>query len=348
MKVMTSQPVDFETGQVLTEEDMNDVVNYARDAIVDVAERRFTKSALLLQFVEDVGTPYTQAMNVEELTYRFRCPNTCIIERGFLSANMTSNAAVTVVIETTAGATPTNCTNPYLTTGAAVASASTDTTDFNPERFVLAANTEYLIKVVSSGSFTLNRFDVILHVTTDRWTPSGTSQLPVPDPGLVLSYNTPILAAQATAPQSDLVAAAARFASFKAAPAPALFVKHGLLSTTDADIRTFNIPRFQSTRAQCQCVRVYVWAYMAGVGGTTVTATLYNAPNGGGSAVATASANVAGVTQAGGDSGALTQSMVSAAAGVITTAASDYSLVLANASAATNAIKVYALVWFGR
>lgn len=344
MKVHTTQPVVFATGEVLDPDDLNEVALYAQDALGDVAGRRFTRGVLLLPFVEDVGTPYIETMNAEELTFRFICPVTCVVERGFLHANLVSSAVVNVLITKGASTQPTGCTDPYLSTGAAVASAADDTLDINVDRFVMTAGTEYRIKLSTTGTFTADRFDVSLHILTDRWTPAGATSVPSISPTLFKDADAPNgtnVAAIATA----LTSAAGRLASEKNAPAPFLAaVRHHFTSVTDADTLKFLIPRLNASRCQGIVRRVYLWAYMAGTGGGTVTATVRKADT---TVVVTVTANVAGVTQASGDSGALVDDLTDSGASPAT-AADDWSIELANSSAGTDCVKAYALVWLGR
>jgi hypothetical protein len=338
------QPVDFATGELLDPDDLNAIALYVQDALADVAGKRYARGILPLPFVEDVGTPYTNAMNTEELTYRFLCPVTCVVERGFLSANMVSSAVVNIVITDTGGNTPTGCPSPWLTTGAAVTSAATDTTDICVDKFVLTAGTEYLVKISTAGTFTIDRGDVILHTITDRWNTAGSVS--------VASF-TPTLFDDSDAPNGTTVAGMAttlttavnRLASEKNAPTPYLAaVVHQFTSATDADIRTFLIPQFDSDRAQCVIRRAYLWAYMDGTGGTTVTATVSNAVP---ATALTLSASVAGVQQASADSGVIALDIASSATASPATTTDDWKIILAAAAGAT-CVKAYVLLWLGR
>lgn len=344
MKVLPSQNVDFAAGDILSPDDLNDLWLYSKDCVDDVKQKRFAITPLPLQFVEAVDTPYTEAMNIEERTFRFKSPFPVIVTRGFLHANLVSTAAVKVDIVPAAGGTVPGCTSPFLTTGGAVASASVDTFDENVDKFVLAKDTEYLIKVTTTGTFTLNRFDVILLLATDRWASSGTPSPPDFAPTLVRDVDNRD-ATVVNANNTALTTEANKFAANKSAPMPMMFVKHGMLSGTSANLRTFRVPLVDVVRCRMRAVRIYVFAYMAGVGGGTVTADLQNSA---GVSQASAVANVAGVTQATGDSGALTNKLIEGVVGCSADNAQDWKLVLSNSAGAVNAIKVVALVWVAR
>lgn len=342
MHVATT-PITFTTGDVLDAQDLNDLYLYAADAIDDVASKRWQDSVLTYQCVEDVATPYTGSSSTEELTWRFTCPTTCVCKGAYFSANLSSSAEVKVTLTTAAGAGVTGASAPLLTTGGAVSSASTDTTLACSDRFVLAAGVEYKLVLSSSSTFNILRGDLTLLVATDRWNGSGTQAPPLFAPTLLRASDAPdatVVAANNTA----LSTQAALFASGLVAPTPLLFVKHNLTSTSNANPRTFTIPRFLSSRAQSKITRIYLYAAMDGTGGTTCTATLKDQS---GATLTTVTANVAGVTRASADSGALNINLTSATPTVTTSSALDYSLVLANASS-TNARKLYALVWISR
>lgn len=349
MKVYTT-PVEFNAGQTLDPSDLNNVFTYTRDVIADVASRRYTRSMLTYQFVTGVGTAYTNTAN-ELLTYRFTCPNTCVIERAYLSANMTSSAEVKVDITTAAGGAVSGAVSPLLTTGGAVASAGTTVEDFAGNRIVLTAGAEYKITVSSTGTFTLSRFDVTLHVLTDRWVPSGTDVSPSLSPTLFDEGTAPdatIVNANGTAAST----AASSLASYVQAPSPVLFAIHGLTNATGLAYRSFSLPRFDSARATSKIVAAYVYAFMNGTGGSTVTATIQDASV---STLYTATANVSGVPFASGG-GVISSPLVLSAAttGIsvdVDTSSflgSDWNITLTNASATTTATKAYCILWLSR
>lgn len=344
MKVITTPPVVWETGEIFTPEDQNRVYLYAKDAISDVAEKRFTRSPLVLPFVTDVGSAYTEALTAENRSYLFICPTTCIIERAFLHANMTSNAEVQVnITKLSGGATPDGATTPWLSSGGAIASAAEDTEDNNQDRILLEANTPYVIAVTSSGTFTLERFDVVLHLLTDRWLPSGTLAIPLFSPVLVTD-ESPRNASFVTSNNSALATEAAKFAANKLAPAPFVCIKHGVLSTTDADLLRFTLPRFSDARAQAVVRRLYVAAAMTDTTGGTVSATLKDA---GGATLASVSQNMAGITRTSKDSGAISHALAGSGKSPATTG-DDYRIELANTSATNNALWLLAFAWISR
>lgn len=345
MKVLTA-PITFVTGDALVPADLNALYSYARDAVADVASKRWAHGIVPIQCVQLVGTTITQASGAL-LVHRFKCPVTCIVTRAFLSANMTSDNEVTVAITATAGgATPTGATSPWLTTRGAVTSAATDTEDINTDRFVLTAGTEYSITIATaSGNFALSRFDVTMHVAVDRWTLAGTTSIPDFDPTLVTdasARDATVVSANNTA----LTTEANKFASALTAPMPSVFHVHNFLSGTDADLRTIPIPRILSTRGKLVAKRIYVFADMAAAGGAgdTVVADLQNAA---GASQASATADVNGVSYAAGDSGAISVTVdatnVSAA-----TVADDYNLVVTNNDAANQCNRAKVIIWWAR
>jgi len=335
-------PITFTTGDLLDGGDINDLYLYAADAIDDAASKRWQDGLVSFPFNEDTTTSYTNGSSTEELTYRFTCPVPCVVKAAIFSANMTCSAEVKITLTTSAGAAVSGVSAPLLTTGGAITVATTDTSLSSNDRFVLSAGTEYKFVLSSSSVFNIQRGDLVLLVSTDRWNTAGTASSPLFSPTLLRASNAPdatIIAAN----NSALTAQANLFGGALVAPTPLLFVKHNVVSGSPANPRTFWIPRFASARAQSRITRIYLYAAMDATTGTTCTATLKDQS---GSTLTTVTANVAGVTQASADSGALNVSLTSGA-GTTTSTSSDYSLVLANASA-TNARKLYALVWIGR
>jgi len=94
MKILT-QPLTYVTGDLLSPDDLNVPYLYAREAVADAATKRWAKGVLPIQCVTGVETAYTQASGVL-LVQRFKCPATCIVERSFLNANLTSDGPVNV------------------------------------------------------------------------------------------------------------------------------------------------------------------------------------------------------------------------------------------------------------
>jgi hypothetical protein len=352
MKVLT-QPRTFVTGDILAPDDLNAVFLYGRDVVADVASKRWAKSILPIQCVTGVETPYTQASGAL-LVQRFKSSVTCVVERAFLSANMTSDAAVSVAITATSGgATPSGASVPLLSTTAAVTDATVDTEDTSADRFVLTANTEYSLTIsIASGNFTLNRFDVILHVAVDRWTLAGTTSIPDFDPTLL----TDASARDATVVNSNLTSlgtAAALFAnsigngsSNVGALMPMRIQCHAFLSGTDVDLRTFTIPRIKTARGKCAIKRIYLFADMTAAGGVgkTITADLQNAS---GVSQASAVVSVNGVTYASGDTGAFSVTLDNSSVSAATTT-DDFKLIFSNSDPANTCLRAVALLWVAR
>lgn len=346
MKVNTSHPIRTATGHLLAPEDLNQIFLYGKDCLDDVVTKRFCETLLPIHFVQDVGTPYTNAMGAEQLRFRFTCPVTCTVLRGELSANMTATADVQVNITDTGGSTPSGCTTPWLSTPTAgVASAATVTSDLNNDSFELTAGTEYRISVSSTAAFSLERFDVILHVRTDRWTLAGAESVPTFSPVLFTDASAPN-ATLVSANETSLAAQAALLSANTYAPSPMFFTKAGILSATDADICKFVIPRFLSTRAASVIRRVYLYAVMnaAGGAGDTITAIVRNAA---GDPQVTVTADVNGVSFRSADSGNLAIALSTTGVSAATTT-DDFTIEFANNDAANNCLKAYALVWVSR
>jgi hypothetical protein len=352
MKVLTESPVRFHTGEILPPDEINRPWLYAADAVADVAQRRWAKSLLSLPYVESVSAPYTQAMSAEERTYRFTCPVACAIERAFLNGNLTTTTAPATwsITKTSGGSTPAGATTPWLSTRGAIltpaaagseASVSSDgiiasATDTlqaqNVDRVLLEAGAEYQVALAGT-TFSLGRADVALHLAIDRWQAGGALSVPSFSPSLWTDASAPNANVQLNN-QASLATQAAKFATLRGM-APLLFVRHGFTSATAANLRTFTLPRFASTRAQARIVRIYLYAHTAGA--TTITATLKDQA---GATLATVSDVVAGTFNSA-DSGALS---IAINGGASATTTSDYSLTFANSSA-TNCVKAYALVW---
>lgn len=336
MKVLIQQPVDFVDGDILAPEDMNRVFLYAKDALDDVASKRFFKCPLPIQMVEAVDTPYTQATNVEERTQRFVSPWTCVVERAFLTCNVTSDAEVQITIVDTGGVTPSGATVPLLSTGG----DQGDVEDSNGDRFLLAAGTEYkIILSAVSGNFSLPRCDVVLHLALDRWNSAGAPALPDYAPDLVTDVNTPN-AVKVALNISDFATEAALLAGSLGVPVPFLITKHGLLSGTSAALRKFALPRFASARAKAKIKRIYVFAYCTAP--TTVKAILRDEA---GVQIGASVDAVVVATQKTTDSGALA---VAFDGGTPEDTAKDYTIELQNTSGAVNCIKAAVLVWIAR
>lgn len=341
MRALTTNPIVFPDGDILAPEDLNAGSLYLKDALIDVSQKRWAHGIMVIPFVADVATPYTDAMlGTEQLVFRFFCAQTCVVERGYLSADMVSTADVQWSwTKTSGGATPTGCTVPWLSTGAAVASATVDTIDENVDRFVLDAGSEYLLTITSAGTFTINRGDIILHVAVDRFNTTGTPTVPNPQPSLFV--DVPPNATTLANSNAALATEVAKLANNNAAVTPALFVRNNFVLATPAAELVFPIPTFATARAQFKLTRAYLSAFMASTLGGTVSAVIKNAA---GVTQATITANVAGVTQKSQDSGALAIALTGGDASDTT---KDFSVTFANSNA-VNCIKCTLILWFSR
>lgn len=352
MKVLTESPVRFAGGGIAGPPDFNRPWLYAQRAIEDVSTRRFSKGIVTLPFVETMATPYTQATPAEERIYRFRCPIACVLERVFLNGNMTVAVAPAnwSITKTTGGTTPSGATTPLLSTrGATLTPVSpltppsvssdglvatvTDVVDAtNPSRVLLEADTEYQLALTGT-TFSMSRADVTLHVTTDRWQAGGAVNRPAFTPSLLRSSSPPDATVQ-LANQAALATEAAKFASLRGMT-PILFVRHGLATATDADLCTFSLPRFSSTRAQAKIVKVYLWAVMAAVSGAGIVQVTVAGNN--------VQCNVNGVSFQSASSATLSTALSGPGLSPATPG-DDLTVVFANSSV-TNCLKVYCLVW---
>jgi hypothetical protein len=340
MKIITTPRV-WTTGELLAPEDLDALYLYAKDAVSDRASARWARSWLPVPFVTDVGAPYTEASGAL-LTFKFTCPTTCIIEGAHLSASMVSSAEVTVSITATSGgATPSGATTPWLSTGGEVLSAAVDTKDENLDRILLAAGTEYSITVASSGTFTLDRFDLMLRIAVDRWCLAGTTSVPAFSPTLLSDASfadATVIAANNTA----LATEGAKFASALGAVFPILFVHHGLTSGTSNAMRRHTLPRMATARGTMVMKRLYIDAVMAANVTSAVAASVLNA--GLVSVGVVSSASLVAASRASGDSGAVSVNLHGADA---ENTANDYVMQLSSGTA-TNCLRASALLWVAR
>lgn len=345
MKIITT-PETFHTGDHLPPEDLNRVYLYARDAVADAASKRWAKSVFPMQWVQSVGSSVDESVYGTVLKYIFWCPTTCVVERARLSANMTSAAEVTVSITAVSGgATPTGAPTPLLSTGGAVASASADVDDFSGARFVLTAGEKYYLTIASSSTFDLYRFDVALDVAVDRWTLAGTTSKPNFEPQLFNDADT-LDANDVSTNNASLSTEAGKFANALGAVMPIVINCRSFTSGTDADLRTFKIPRPTSARGKMIIKRIYLDALAstdAGVG-TAVTATLRDA---GASTLATLTADLNGVDRDQDDSGAISITVDGASVSPATTT-DDYDIVFANNDGAVTCLRATVILWVAR
>jgi hypothetical protein len=363
LKVLVSQPTTYVAGDVLSPGDINATTRELSACFTEAGGKRLQRSTVVLQFVESVGVGYTQASNVEERTFRFRCPMTCVVERAEMSANLVSSAEVRVDITSAAGATPQGATSPWLSTMGAVAlstdgtrtvpltsfiflggvlSATVDVTDYNPERVLLIAGTEYKVIVSGAGTFTIDRFDVTLTLVTDRFNTSGT----------VISTSMPVLGlTDASARDASVLANAqtawnsvASVMGFNVvAPAPVVFTRYNFTSGTAAAVQFF-LPRFVTARAQCRVIAMDVFAYADAAASFTLSASLRNTTP---STLATSLVTVTAGTQGTSPAATLNVPLVIASAGVTGVGASDYNILLTTNNAA-NIRKTVVCLWLSR
>jgi len=365
MKIPTTQAIRFATADLLAPEDLNAIFRFAGECIDEASAKRWQHGSLVLQFVESVTVPYTNATNALVRTFHFLCPQTCIIESAIFTANMTCAAPVEVAITATSGgATPQGATTPWLTTlGAFVLDASDGTTaqsltgiiadaadtisSVAPDRVLLTAGTEYTIALTSTGVFSLSRFDLQLNCLTDRWTTAGTLAIP--------SY-APVLVTDASAPNATVVALNAstlttetnKLAANVVAAMPFMVWRHNIIgggAPTDPDLRTFMLPRFASSRAQARIIRAILRVEMIAAGGAGQTITAVINPG----ALVTLTATMTGVLAGVGrtvDSGVINIPLAGAVSSATT--ADDYSILITNSAAAPTADKVSVELWISR
>lgn len=343
MKVLTKQPWRYRTGDVLDPSALNRMWQYAQSAIDDVGSRRAQRPHLILPFTQSTETPSTQADALERRTIRIPTIGAMVIDRAYLHANLTSDDAVDVFI-TTDGSTPaTGASTPHLTTGAASASVATTIQNFNPERITLGAGTEHRIHIAPrSGNFSAECFDVGLHFSSDRWLRLGGTP-PVFLPTLWTDEHEPDATTVATS-KSSLETQAAAFATRKLTDTPLFFKRETWSSASDASSLTFQIPRYDSARAEARIVGIYVYALASSAEtGTNVSAVLRDES---GSTLSTAVATFAASTFASGSTTAAI-AMTAATSGISIDPALDYSLRFTTNIVST-AEKAYAWVFFSR
>lgn len=341
MKIVT-QPLTFEAGESLVPEDLNAVFQYAADAVADAAEKRYREVVLPLSFEKSAGSGYANTDSSEVRSFRFVPPATCYITRGYLTANLTSDAAVNVTLrEANTGLEPQGATDPWLSTDEASADASETITDFNPDRVLLVKDTEYVFRVESTGTFTIERFEVSVHLLLDRWTPAGATDVPSFEP-VLLDESSGVDAAVVAANQADFAAETAKFSAKDSAPVPFIFALHDFTAAADPDLTRFYLPRFDSARATARIVRIDLFATMAAAGGfgELVAANVYDET---GTYVGGAEAFIQGVTEAHGVA-AISISLAEATAGISANEAKDFYLYLYSTSL-TTCRKAYAVVW---
>lgn len=339
MKVISSQQaVRFTTGDALSPTDLNDIFLYAKDALADVAEKRFATAAIVFPFVKDLGAGLSNSDAVSVRTQRFTCPVACTVVRAFLDANVTAASAMTITLQAAVTAVvPAGATTPYLNV-AAGATTTADVSDTNTQSVTLEAGVSYDL-IIGGVSFTTERCDVVLHIQVDRWRAGGL--LNVPD--FAFADFTDGLA------DATLVGPAAGGAAFNlAAAAAGLAAGRGMSPTMVTHTRFDNttpaadllrvLPVPVATRCASRIVRAYLTSTAATLAGLVVTAVLKNAA---GTTLATLTNNHTANLLMTADSGALAVTLN----GGVELVAQDFTVEF-SASSAVNAQRASLLLWF--
>lgn len=352
MNILEENPWCVREDDALTPSTLNAIFGYAKACVDDVKANRYLAFPLVFSFVETTSSALTQA-STTMLEFRFTPPAPMIVDRAFLHANLTSSAEVRVNIRTTGGATPDGVVTPWLSTGGAVAAVGVDTTDIATERFSLAANTTYAITVstpVGGATFSLARFDVVLHMRVDRWAVSGEpvaefvpfTEATGRDPDAVNAVQT-AFTTNAIGPIATPIVD-----GDDGLPIPVLFSVPGLSSAnTLLTDRRYYLPLANGSDAKQRLTHLQVFiAPNVAAGATTVTVNVLNAA---GSTVGTASASSSGGTTAivGGTLTALGISLNGTLAADPATVAKDFSLRFVSSSA-TACRRAWAVAWISR
>jgi hypothetical protein len=169
MKVI-AKPFANKTNDILDPKDLHLNYQYAEDTVDDVYAKRYTHIMVVIPLQIDCATGYANTDNIETRTYSFICPNTCVLERAFLSGSLSAlTGQLNINLTTSAGATPTGVTNPILR------ATTTTAADVYPFPYILTAGSEYDIRIEPEGAstFTTSGLYVNLHLKTDRWVTAG-------------------------------------------------------------------------------------------------------------------------------------------------------------------------------
>ena len=338
MKVLTEQPIRFATGGLVDPDEVNKAFLYAADALEDVSERRWQRTAVVLPYTVDCAVPYTQALSGDVLAYLFTAPWDCVVERGFLSGNITTgstSALVVDVVDTVGGQIPAGCTSPFLSVGP-VGPVAAEVFDRSAGSFRMLAGQTYQFSIKASPSFSTNRLDLILHLAVDRW---ASTPYPSFDPVLLTDANAADPGV-VNGNKSALVIEAAKLTTVRGL-SPMVCVKHNFNNATSVNALLFPIPRLRTPRAFQRVVRIDFVVVMATTAGTTVTCGLHN---NGGTLLASAVANVAGVATATATTGPIAVVIDTTTTGITAIPTSDYSIRF-SAGSAVNVLKAYATVW---
>jgi hypothetical protein len=269
-------------------------------------------------------------------------------------------------IVSAAGATPSGATTPWLSTKGAFVTDDADVSVSESADGVIATPNDRVEdvshdKMPSSpapstrsacsctGNFSLQRADLVLELLTDRWTTGAATSLPLDAAGTISLWHDgdeEDVGLDTGTTSANLAAATALLATHLDAPAPSFFVKHGLLSTTDADIRTFTVPLADTARARAQATKIYVYAMVAGA--CTIKGILKNAAAATVAEVDVVCSGAGFFSSSAVVAGALPASLSSGTAGAPANTALDYTFEFQNTSGANNGTKVYALIWASR
>lgn len=332
MKVLTEQVRRFSTGEDLSPDDVNNVFNYARDAIDDVGEKRWCISPLTFQFAPTVSTPVTNATQTELKIQKFVCPVTCQVLRGFAYSIGTGWTIDFFLAGTSTPAT--GATSPYLAPGVSVPNSCLEAS--NNGRVQLVAGQVYDI-VVSGTSFSEARLDVVLHVAIDRWTLAGTTNAPSFVPTLALTDGvTP------TAVNANITALNTEAAKFSPAVGmtPILVWVDSIVSGTSVDRRSPRIGRgSEAARVVGTIVRAYLCVVRSAAVAGTVQAVIANQA---GTTVATLTASAAALSEVIDSGAGAPFPLVFTNPGAY--AANSFSVTFSNSDAAVTA-RCAALIW---
>jgi len=287
VKVIASQQVvRFTAGDALSPTDLNDVFLYAKDALADVAEKRYALAALTFPFNKSMSGGIANGDTIGVRTQRFTCPVACTVVRAFLNGNVTAASAMTIALKrAVTGVVPTGATTPYLNVVAGATTAA-DVNDTNIQSVTLDAGVSYDL-IIEGSSFTTERCDVVLHVQVDRWRAGGF--LDVPD--FAFADFTDGLA-DALLVGSAGVGATVQLATEVAkltarAMTPAMTTHTGFTAATTAANLLRVLPVPSSARCSSRIVRAYLTSASQGTG-NTVTAVVKDSA---GTTVATLSNN---------------------------------------------------------
>ena len=268
MMKIVNDAFNFVNGDVLDPQDLNRLWQHCSEAVTDTFQRRYKEVPVVVSFTKDVATGYASTDNIGIRTIRFRTPlvngGRIAVTRAFLNGNINSNAEVTVNFENTSGVVPTGCTDPWLSV-ASTASVDTDVSDTNPARFELVYNTEYVITLESTGTFTVNHLDLVFHVQADRFAAVGGDVVPTFAPVLVSESSNVDATVQAANQTNFEVAASSIHAQNDFVYTPTCFTAHGLnMSSAGTEpLRRFAVPKFGDTRATPVALQLDLWWYAA-------------------------------------------------------------------------------------